>query len=151
MAGQLNNHPIDSREFKYGEIYLVKDEEVHFPESKHTSSRTFHGKRMVCIIHHCLSNLNKYIWTTNAAPFSTQLHMKRDTDLEVTPQPGNYINRTSLIRLGAAQPFLKIDLEGPVGQLTTEQLQELAYLQVALAGIDLSDSDEEDEVADVVR
>lgn len=136
------NYPIDDRNFAYGEIYLVKDEDVTFPESEFTKGRTFHGKRMVCIIHHCSSNENKYIWTLNAAPFSSQINQKRDTDLEVGPDEGNYINRKSLVRLGSAQPFLKIDLEGPVGKLTESQLLQLSALQLKLAGIDVNEEEE---------
>ncbi|EES72630.1 MULTISPECIES: hypothetical protein [Paenibacillus] len=129
--------PIDIRIFNYGEIYMIKDKLVSFPESRYTSGRTLHDKRMVCIIHHCESNGNKHIWTVNAAPLSTRTDMKRDTDLELEPEEGNYFNRKSLIRLGAAQPFLKVDLEGPVGKLNTGQLMLLSALQLKLAGIDI--------------
>src|SRR5690606_16916636 len=94
--------PLDDRAFQYGEIYIVKDEFVNFPESKYTKTRTLHDVRMVCIVHHCESNSNKFVWTVNAAPLSTSLRHKRDTDLEIEPVDGNYINERSLIRLGAA-------------------------------------------------
>lgn len=130
-------YPTDSRVFTYGEIYKIKDELVSFPEEKYTKGRTKHNSRLVCIIHHCESNSDKYIWTINAAPLSSQVRMKRDTDLEISPTGGNYIDRDSLIRLGAAQPFLKNDLKGPVGTLSEEQLLMLSALQAKLAGIDL--------------
>jgi hypothetical protein len=137
METRTMKYPEDERAFKYGEIYLEKDEVVSFPEEKYTSKRTTHQKRMVCIIHHCSSNENRFVWTLNAAPFSGQIHQKRDTDLEIVPEDGNYINRKSLVRLGAAQPFLKIDLDGPVGILTDTQLLQLSAFQLKLAGIDI--------------
>lgn len=125
----------DDRNFKYGEIYKIKDRLVDFPESRFTKPRTYHSTRMVVIIHHCESNSDPTIWTLNAAPLSGQTQMKRDTDLEIEPVHGNYINRTSLIRLGNAQPFLKIDLDGPIGRLPDEQLKKLSALQSKLAGV----------------
>ncbi|ONK21238.1 hydrogenase [Bacillus sp. VT-16-64] len=124
----------DEREFKYGEIYKIKDELVNFPESEFTP-RTYHSSRFVVITQHCNANLDRNIWTLNAAPLSSKIHMKRDTDLEIEPNDYNYIDRKSLIRLGTSQPFLKIDLEGPVGKLSPEQQKELAALQLKLAGV----------------
>lgn len=125
----------DKREFKFGEIYLTKDKLVNFPEETIVKKRTYHNKRMVVITQHCDSNFDPNIWTLNAAPLSTQIHMKRDTDLEIEPCEGNYIDRTSLIRLGASQPFLKIDLEGPVGRLSEKQQKMLSALLLRLAGV----------------
>ncbi|RHW31490.1 hydrogenase [Neobacillus notoginsengisoli] len=124
----------DEREFKYGEIYRIKDSLVDFPESQ-IVQRTYHWKRLLVITQHCNSNYDKNIWTLNAAPCSSQINMKRDTDLEIEPATGNYINKKTLIRLGTAQPFLKIDLEGPIGELTTDQKKMMAALQVKLAGV----------------
>lgn len=124
----------DAREFRFGEIYRVKDKLVDFPESRFVQ-RTYHSIRCVVIIHHCNANLDKRVWTLNAAPVSSQTDMKRDTDLEIEPCEGNYINKPSLIRLGAAQPFLKIDLDGPVGRLSEDQQKALSALQLKLAGV----------------
>lgn len=124
----------DERRFLFGEIYEVKDELVNFPEGEFTP-RNFHSVRYVVITQHCNSNLNKHIWTLNAAPLSSKIEYKRDTDLEITPAEGNYINRKSLIRLGSSQPFLKVDLSGPVGKLTEMQMKQLAALQLKLTGL----------------
>lgn len=129
-------YPFDDRVFQYGEIYKVKDEHVVFPEEKYVN-RTKHPSRMVCVIHHCEANSDAQSWVINVAPISSQLGMKRDNDLEIAPQEGNYINRKSLIRLGCAQPLLKIDLEGPVGKLSDEQLMQLTALQIILTGTEL--------------
>ena len=124
----------DEREFKFGEIYLIKDELIDLPESLFVK-RTFHHNRPVVIHQHCDSNLNKHIWTLNAVPISSQVDYKRDTDLEIKPENGNYIYKDSLIRLGLAQPFLKVDLEGPVGVLTDDQMKDLAAIQMKLTGL----------------
>ncbi|WP_456273408.1 hydrogenase [Bacillus sp. AK031] len=124
----------DDREFHFGEIYKVKDELVNFPESQ-IVNRTYHHKRMIVITQHCSANLDKNVWTLNAAPLSTAVNMKRDTDLEIEPDTGNFIKKDSLIRLASSQPFLKIDLEGPVGKLTTDQQKMLSALQLKLAGV----------------
>jgi hypothetical protein len=124
----------DDREFNYGEIYLIKDDLINFPESLFVG-RTFHEVRPVVVTYHSVTNQNKRIWTINVAPISTQVDFRRDTDLLIDPAEGNYINRTSLIRLGLSQPVLKVDLEGPVGSLTRSQKLQLAALQMKLAGI----------------
>lgn len=130
-------YPFDNRVFEYGEIYNIKDEYVVFPESRYVT-RTKHDSRSVCIIHHCKANSEAKSWVINVAPITSNLSLKRDTDLEIIPQDGNYIDRKSLLRLGTAQPVLKIDLVGPVGRLTEDQMMELSALQISLAGVDLS-------------
>ncbi|GAC42832.1 dehydrogenase component [Paenibacillus popilliae ATCC 14706] len=129
-------YPFDDRVFQYGEIYKAKDDYIVFPEEKYVT-RTKHESRLVCVIHHCEANSDPRAWVINVAPLSSRIEMKRDNDLEITPQKGNYINRRSLIRLGCAQPLLKIDLEGPVGVLTESQLLQLSALQIILTGTEL--------------
>ncbi len=124
----------DSRGFPYGSIFVIKDELIEFPESLFVG-RTFHKLRPVVITYHSSTNSNKNIWTINIAPISTQVNFKRDTDLEIMPGSGNYINSTSIIRLGLSQPVLKVDLDGPVGELTREQKIQLAALQLRLSGV----------------
>lgn len=125
----------DDREFAYGEIFKIKDDLIYFPEALF-AKRTYHGSRLVVITQHCRSNSNPNVWTVNVAPLSTKIEYKRDTDLEINPEEGNYIDKTSLIRLGLSQPVLKVDLEGPVGRLTREQLLALTALQIKLSGIE---------------
>ncbi|GAC44333.1 Fe-S-cluster-containing hydrogenase components 1 [Paenibacillus popilliae ATCC 14706] len=129
-------YPFDARVFHYGEIYKVKDIYIVFSEEKYVN-RAKHESRLVCVIHHCEANSDPRAWVINVAPLSSRVEMKRDNDLEITPQEGNYINRCSLIRLGCAQPLLKIDLEGPVGVLTESQLHQLTALQIILTGTEL--------------
>lgn len=139
MAGRTIKFPFDHREFKYGEIYKIKDSLITFPESKYVK-RTMHETRLVCVIHHCEANSDPKSWVINVAPLSTKTEYKRDTDLEIHPNDQNYIEKTSLIRLGCAQPVLKIDLEGPVGRLSRIELLQLTGLQILLAGVQLDES-----------
>ena len=125
----------DDRDFNFGEIFKIKDELINFPESLF-AKRTYHESRLVVITQHCRSNSNPNIWTVNIAPLSTKIEYKRDTDLEIEPKEGNYIEKKSLIRLGLSQPVLKVDLEGPVGRLTRDQLLALAALQIKLSGVE---------------
>lgn len=124
----------DDREFQFGEIYLIKDDLIYFPESLFVG-RTFHEVRPVVITYHSSTNRNKHIWTINIAPISSQVDFRRDTDLPIDPVPGNHIDRKSLIRLGLSQPVLKVDLDGPVGTLSRQQKLQLAALQMKLAGV----------------
>jgi len=124
----------DDRAFAYGEIYKIKDELINFPEAIFVG-RTYHEIRFVVVTQHCRSNSNRNIWIVNVAPISSQVDYKRDTDLEIEPREGNYIDRVSLIRLGHSQPVLKIDLDGPIGKLPRDQLLNLTALQMKLAGI----------------
>jgi len=50
-----------------------------------------------------------------AAPLSHNLSYKRDTGLELLANRDGGVEHDSLLRLALAQPFHKIDLEGPVG------------------------------------
>lgn len=136
MESRKVNLPFDHRVFEYGQIYKIKDSLITFPESRYTK-RTKHYSRLVCIAHHCESNYDPRNWVINVAPLSTKTSFKRKNDLEIHPNNENYINKISLIRLGCSQPVLKIDLEGPFGNLSREQLAQLTTLQVILAGVEL--------------
>jgi len=132
----VNRLPFDDRAFQYGEIYKIKDSLIVFPEAQYVK-RTSHDTRLVCIIHHCKANSDPRAWVINVAPLSTKIEYKRDTDLEIYPNNENHIDKVSLIRLGCAQPVLKIDLEGPVGNLSREELLQLTGLQIMLTGVEL--------------
>lgn len=127
------------KSFEQGQIYLVKDLDVKIPD---TAPRTLHPKRPVVILHSCSLNSNPAHPRVLAAPLSTRTDLKRECDLELrAPQDGVKVD--SLLRLDLAQPFLKEDLEGPVGVLSEEAVEQMIALQLHLLGVDLEAQDEE--------
>lgn len=130
----------DDREFRQGEIFLVKDELVNIPDTfLDLRGRTYHRRRPVVIIYDASSNANPNSYTVIAAPVSHRIDMKRETDL-ICPQREGGFKQDSVIRLGLLQPFLKIDLDGPVGRSPDNQLINLTALMLYLLGIDLRSS-----------
>jgi mRNA-degrading endonuclease toxin of MazEF toxin-antitoxin module len=127
----------DDREFKQGEIFIVKDELVNIPGTLlDLRGRVYHRRRPVVILYDVPSNANPNSYTVIAAPASHRTDMKREADLICFKSEGGF-KQDSIIRLGLIQPFLKIDLDGPVGRLPDNQLVDLIALMLYLLGIDL--------------
>ncbi|MCL6480053.1 MAG: type II toxin-antitoxin system PemK/MazF family toxin [Peptococcaceae bacterium] len=127
----------DEREFRQGEIFLVKDELINIPDTfLDLRGRAYHRRRPVVILYDIPSNINPNSYTVIAAPASHRTDMKRETDL-ICPKSEGGFKQDSIIRLGLIQPFLKIDLEGPVGRLPEKQLLDLVALMLYLLGVDL--------------
>ena len=127
----------DDREFKQGEIFLIKDELVNIPDTVlDLKGRVYHSRRPVVILYDTPSNANPNSYTVIAAPVSHRTDLKRETDLICSKNEKGF-KKDSIIRLGLIQPFLKIDLDGPVGCLPDEQLINLVALMLYLMGVDL--------------
>lgn len=131
----------DDREFKQGEILLVKDELVNIPDTVlDLKGRVYHCRRPVVILYDTPSNTNPNSYTVIAAPASHRTDLKRETDLICCKSEKGF-KQDSIIRLGLIQPFLKIDLEGPVGCLPDDQLVNLIALMLYLMGVDLRNNE----------
>jgi len=137
LGDRLKKAGIDKRSFEQGEIYLAKDPDVKIPDSTLTG-RTFHNKRPVVIVFSCVVNKEPLYPVVVAAPLSHDVSRKRAIDLEITAE-GSGADSDSLLRLGLIQPFLKIDLEGPVGKLASQQVDQMVGLLIELSGVDLGE------------
>ncbi|OPX89564.1 MAG: hypothetical protein A4E53_01487 [Pelotomaculum sp. PtaB.Bin104] len=130
----------DEREFKQGEIFLVKDELVNIPDTfLDLRGREYH-RRPVVILYDISSNANPNSFTVITAPASHRTDLKRESDLICLKSKEGF-KRDSLIRLGLIQPFLKVDLDGPVGRLPDDQLLNLIALMLYLLGVDLRNNE----------
>lgn len=130
---------IDTRAFEQGEVYIARDIEVKIPDEKLTG-RTNHDKRPVVILYNHSTNSNPLYPIVVAAPLSHKITRKRESDLEVFAEKDG-LEQDSLLRLGLAQPFLKIDLEGPVAKISDERIEQMLALLLHLLGVDMEDTD----------
>lgn len=124
----------DKRKFNYGEIFQIKDNLIRFPEDGYIK-RTKHENRLVVVCHHVKTNSDQRHWSVLIAPCSSQVDYQNPSDLKISPNEMNRIDRDTLIRLGMSQPVLKMDLVGPLGKLSDEESSLLSNLQLKLAGI----------------
>jgi len=138
LGDALKAQGIDSRTFEQGAVYLASDSDVKIPDEKLTG-RTLHEIRPVVIVSNHPSNRNPLYPTVLAAPLSHDTSRKRDTDLEVTAAEDN-VDQDSLLRLGLIQPFLKVDLKGPVAQLSQQRVEQMLALLLHMLGVDMEDS-----------
>lgn len=139
IADQFRSKGIGCRSFQQGEIYLAVDKEVKMPDEK-IFGREFHDKRPVVILFDHLTNNQPTFPTVVAVPLSHNVTKKRDSDLFV-PASDSGVKYDSLLRLGLIQPFLKIDLEGPVGELSEDVVDQMLALVLHMLGVDMEDSE----------
>lgn len=117
------------RAVRPGEIYLVKDERVHIPETRLPGKkREKHEWRPVLIIQCKEDAQDRFCVTTIIAPFSHRVDLKRAQDLEL-PRAETGLDYDSILRLGLIQPILKVELsDKPEGRLSKERMEEVLTL-----------------------
>ncbi len=141
MRAAFRRGGFDNRDFKQGEIYLVGDEEIHFPDEKFTG-RTRHDDRPVVVVTNHPSSGDPTYPLVLVAPLSHRVEFKREVDLEVLAS-AEHVEQDSLIRLGLIQPVCKVDLRGPVARLSSGKVDEMLALVIEMLGVDLQ-QDQED-------
>ena len=97
-----------------------------------------HESRWVVVCHHVKTNSDRRHYSVLIAPCSSRVDYQNPSDLKVSPNKINRIDRDTLIRLGMSQPVLKTDLDGPFGKLSNEEMSLLSNLQLKLAGIKIN-------------
>lgn len=139
LSSALKASGIDPRVFEQGEVYLAVDSDVKIPDEAITG-RTTHPKRPVVIVYNHSTNQNPLYPVVMAAPLSHDTSKKRETDLEVFAREDGVVS-DSLLRLGLIQPFLKVDLEGPVAKLSEQRIIQMLSLILHLLGVDMEDTE----------
>lgn len=138
LADKLKELNIASAEFEQGQVYIAADEDVSIPDEK-LSGRTVHPNRPVVVVTNHPSNEQPLYPTVLCAPLSHDISRKRDTDLVVTAEDDG-VNQDSLLRLGLMQPFLKVDLKGPVATLSSDRIDQMLALILHMLGVDMEES-----------
>lgn len=140
LRNLLRSKGIDNREFIQGQVYIATDTDVKIPDDIF-GKRTLHENgRPVVIIYDVPDNKNPLVRTVLAAPLSSKIEYKRETDLYLDEADG--VERPSLLRLGLTQPFLKVDLQGPVRTLTEDAIDKMLALQLHLMGVSLEETED---------
>lgn len=122
LASQFKELGISPKEFKSGQIWVLRDVEVLFP-TRPKETIELDKTRMVLIVQSEVHNLDPLYPCVLAAPITTDTQKSR---LCVSLDAGNgNLRRDSLLKLGFIQPILKIDLQRKIGDVTEETLLEI--------------------------
>lgn len=111
--------------FYFGQVWLVRDEDVHMPDASIGSGRMMHEFRPVVVVSNNGQNSNAYYPMVTIAPCSTRVDKKQKHDIQLFPGRDG-VNEVCVIRVGLLQPCLKIDLCKYLGMVSEDKKTELS-------------------------
>lgn len=128
---------ITGKYIERGEIYLVPDELIEFPEEHIPSrpGRTVHKQRPVLILQTNIDNAKPLYPIVLAAPLSHLVDLKGEQDYGLKAGQGS-LKQDSIVRLGLVQPILKTELQGDaIGKLDTLTMNDIDAILAANLGL----------------
>jgi len=137
LSEAIRKSGLDPRQFEQGQIFIAKDPDVKIPDTKITGRNTHTGRPVVIITNHSINSSPCHPCVL-AAPLSHDITKKRECDLEVFAATDE-VEKDCLLRLGLAQPFLKVDLDGPKGKLSEDRIHQMLALFLHLLGVSMED------------
>lgn len=128
---------VDTRIFRFGEIWLVEDSLISIPDGDYTEhpGRNLHSIRPVMIVQNNQNNVDPFSHTISIAPLSSKVEYKQRFDVLLTSARDG-VEKDSLVRLWLAQPVLKVDLEHCVCVISEEAMAEVLDAQLEWLGLD---------------
>lgn len=117
----------DEREFHFGSIWKVDDQDVAIPQIDKLGDRTIHQERWVVVISNNSENYHPLCPIVTVAPLSHRTDLKRPFDLELFQSRDN-VKLDCLLQLKLSQPILKVDLYENQGEISEEAKTELQVL-----------------------
>lgn len=133
----------DSREFNFGEVWLLDDSEIVIPQIDHLGIRTIHPERWVVVVSNNSENFHPLCPIVTVAPLSTRIDLKKLHDLELSEQNDN-VKEDSILQLKLAQPILKKELNELKGEISDDKKVELQVLLETYFGLADEEASEED-------
>jgi len=128
---------ITGKHIERGEIYLVPDELIEFPEERIPSrpSRTIHEQRPVLILQTNADNAEPLYPIVLIAPLSHRVDLQDKRDYKLKAGQGG-LKQDSLVHLGLVQPILKTELQGDaIGKLDTLAINDIDAILAANLGL----------------
>lgn len=141
----LDKHPFPkaiyiNKEVEFGEIYLVRDSLISFPETDRVEGqRTEHDTdRRVVIVQNNTSNYSMEP-TVLIAPLTHRTDLKRLHDIELFNKDESAITKDVLVKLQHIQPILRADLGEYTGEISDTKQAEIMQGILEIFGQDQDD------------
>lgn len=129
----------DTREFEFGEIWLLRDELIRLlPSDRVVNRRNMHNSRAVLVVQNCLENNDEESLLIRIAPMSSTIRFEQKFDIRLHPDTDG-VRYECMAQIQLTQPILKKDMERKVGMISDDKKQEIAAAKLELLGVDLSE------------
>jgi mRNA interferase MazF len=128
----------DTREFAFGEIWLLRDEFIRLlPSDRVLGKRKIYPSRSVLVVQNCLENNDDESLLIRIAPLSTTIRFEQKFDIRLHPGIDE-VKDECMAQIQLTQPILKKDMFKKVGEISVEKKEEVAAAKLELLGIDLN-------------
>ena len=129
----------DTREFAFGEIWLLRDELIRLlPSDRIINRRNMHYARSVVVVQNCLENNDEESLVIRIAPLSTTIRFEQKFDVRLHPNDDG-VRSECMAQVQLTQPILKKDMFKKVGEISDTKKQQIAATKLELLGIDLNE------------
>ena len=132
----------DARNFSFGQVWKLDDNEIVIPGEDHLGTRVVHKERWVVVISNNSGNYHPLCPIVTVAPLSTRTDLKRLYDLELFSTNDN-VKRDCLLQLTLSQPILKKELYDLQGEISDPKKVELQVLLDSYYGLETEEDTEE--------
>ncbi len=128
----------DSREFAFGEIWLLRDELIRLlPNDRIIGKRKNYSSRAVLVVQNTLENNDEESLLIRITPMTTTIRFEQRFDVILHPN-SDQVKRKCMAQVQLSQPILKKDMFKKVGMISDGKKEEIAAVKLELLGIDLS-------------
>lgn len=110
--------------FEFGQIFLLDDSKISFPDEELVGQRKVHDFRPVLICQDNQYNTKPAFPTITIAPISRKGDYKTNLDYELLSK-SEPVEENSYVRLYLLQPALKVNLTKCVGKITESSIEEI--------------------------
>ncbi|GAF24632.1 hypothetical protein JCM19047_4551 [Bacillus sp. JCM 19047] len=133
----------DKREFVFGSIWKLNDEEIAIPQADKLGNRVTHKERWVVVVSNNSENNHPLCPLVSIAPLSSQVHLKKQHDLDLFKSEDS-VEKDCLLQLKLIQPILKKDLITLMGEICEDRKLELQVTLDSYFGLTTDDLFEEE-------
>lgn len=131
---QSNRDLFDERNFSFGQVWKLDDNEVVIPQTDHLQTRIIHEERWVVVTSNNSENYHPLCPIVTVSPLSSRVDLKKQYDLELDKENDN-VNKNCLLQLKLTQPILKKELYDLKGEISEEKKVELQVLLESFFGL----------------
>lgn len=132
------NEFLDTRQFEFGSVWLIRDEEIKFPKEERLGIRKMRERRWVVVVSNCSENHHPLCPTVTVAPLTTRTDKMMPMDIPLKAKIDN-VAEDCIIKLKQMQPVLKIDLfdcKGLISETSRDELLSTLYLYFGFSQIE---------------
>src|SRR5690606_3733758 len=83
------NEFLDTRQFEFGSVWLIRDEEIKFPKEERLGIRKLRERRWVVVVSNCSENHHPLCPTVTVAPLTTRTDKMMPMDIPLKAKIDN--------------------------------------------------------------